>query len=204
MGIQRAIRRGLETAIEPFGWELHRVERGSYQSETSKCRDRLAPYCKGYGLDLGPGGDPITPSAIRVDLPDPYSTAGLLPVQLGGDARKLRWFADATLDYVYSSHLLEDFTDIESILAEWIRVLKPGGNLVLYCPDQVIYERHCRETGQPLNKEHKDPNFNIETVKRALINVSRTRNIHENPHVEIYSWELVAQKATSYADHNNH
>ena len=52
------------------------------QSETSKCRARLAPHCSGSGVDLGPGGDPITPHAIRVDLPHPYAHVGTLPVQL--------------------------------------------------------------------------------------------------------------------------
>ena len=33
-------------------------------------------------VDLGPGGDPITPHTIRVDLPHPYSHVGTLPVQL--------------------------------------------------------------------------------------------------------------------------
>jgi predicted SAM-dependent methyltransferase len=194
--VKRAIRKSAQNFVARYGWELHRI-RGSYTSETSKCRSRLEFYCQGYGIDLGPGGDPITPSAIRVDLPEPYSTAGALPVQLGGDARNLRWFTDHSLDYVYSSHLLEDFSDIEPVLFEWIRVLKPGANLVLYCPDQVIYEEHCRATGQQPNLEHKDPHFNIDTVKRALDKIGRTRNIHEKPLVDIYSWELVAQKIES-------
>src|SRR3954451_8769285 len=69
-----------------------------WQSETSKCRARLAPHCTRYGVDLGPGGDPITPHAIRVDLPQPYSHVGSLPVQLGGDAENLYWFRDGVLD----------------------------------------------------------------------------------------------------------
>ena len=52
----------------------HRVEATpNWQSETSKCRPRLAKFCVGYGIDIGPGGDPIVPAAIRVDLPNPYS-----------------------------------------------------------------------------------------------------------------------------------
>src|SRR4051794_21358440 len=79
------------------------------ESETSKSRERLAKYCEGYGLDLGYGGDPISFSAIRMDLPQPYTRVGELPVQLGGKAENLYWFKDGVLDYVYSSHLLEDF-----------------------------------------------------------------------------------------------
>src|SRR4051812_48311599 len=97
------------------------------RGETSKCRGRLAKYCEGYGLDLGFGGDPITLSAIRMDMVQPYTNVGDFPVQLGGKAENLYWFKDDALDYVFSSHLLEDFLDTESVLREWIRVLKRGG-----------------------------------------------------------------------------
>src|SRR4051812_3625456 len=86
----------------------------TYTSETSKHRDVLAPFCVGYGVDVGFGGDPITEVAIRMDLPEPYAAAGRAPVQLGGDARDLRWFRDGALDFVYSSHVLEDFDEHET------------------------------------------------------------------------------------------
>src|SRR6516165_1499209 len=119
-----------------------------YQSETSKCRERLAPFCLGYGVDLGFGGDPITETAIRIDMPHPYARTGSYEVQLGGDATKLHWFNDNVLDYVYSSHLLEDFEDTRTILLEWLRVLRPGGRLIVFCPDEQVYREHCRRTGQ--------------------------------------------------------
>lgn len=83
-------------------------------SETSKCRERLKKFCIGYGLDIGYGGDPIIPGAITVDLAIPYTKVGDAPLNLGGDARNLYWFADNSLDYVYSSHLLEDFDATET------------------------------------------------------------------------------------------
>jgi hypothetical protein len=79
-----------------------------WPSETSKCRNRLAPFCKGYGLDVGFGGDTITFHAIRVDLPTPYTKVGQSPVQLGGGAGRLISFRDECLNFTYSSHLLED------------------------------------------------------------------------------------------------
>ena len=137
------------------------ISRGSpiWQSETSKCRARLAPYCTGCGVDLGPGGDPITPHAIRVDLPHPYSHVGTLPVQLSGKAENLYWFRDGVLDFVYSSHLLEDYPDTEAVLREWLRVLKPLGNLIIFCPDEQVYRKHCDATGQPYNTHHVHVRF---------------------------------------------
>src|ERR1700677_4863676 len=96
-----------------------------YSSETSKHREDILPFCKGYGLDIGFGGDPVHPTAIRMDMPSPYAYTGEYPVQLGGDCRNLRWISSDSLDYVYSSHVLEDFDrdETEPVLREWLRVI---------------------------------------------------------------------------------
>jgi SAM-dependent methyltransferase len=166
----------------------------SYQSETSKCRARLAPYCQGYGLDLGFGGDPITTSAIRMDLPIPYAYTGNYPVQLGGKAEDLYWFRDGVLDFVYNSHLLEDYVDTEAVLREWLRVLRPGGRLIIFCPDEQVYRRHCAQTGQTYNTHHVHADFSLDKVKGYLERIGGTRLIYENSLVDVYSWDLVCEK----------
>ncbi len=165
-----------------------------YPSETSKCRARLAPYCAGYGLDVGCGGDPVVLHALRMDLPTPYARYSELPVQLGGDAARLHWFADGQLDFVFSSHVLEDFIDTRAVLREWIRVLRPGGRLVLFCPDEQAYRAHCAATGQPYNQHHVHADFSLAFVKRALEGICPVRVLHETPLVDVYSWELVVEK----------
>jgi predicted SAM-dependent methyltransferase len=166
-----------------------------YQSETSKCRKRMVPFCVGYGLDLGFGGDPINETAIRVDLPNPYAKTGTYPVQLGGDATKLRWFADGTLDYIYSSHLLEDFADTRAVLVEWLRVLKPDGRLLIFCPDQVAYEAYCTQHGLVPNQHHAHADFSLRKVQDILAGIGGTKEIHAANLVNVYSWELVVEKA---------
>jgi hypothetical protein len=169
----------------------------TYKSETSKCRDRLLPYCSGYGVDLGFGGDPICTHAIRVDSPRPYADTGDHKVQLGGDAANLYWFKDGVLDFVYSSHLLEDFQNTEYVLKEWLRVLKVMGNLVLFCPDEEIYRAHCRSTGQIYNSQHQHADFSLVKVKNMLLNIGNVQIIHETPLIDTYSWELVARKQST-------
>ena len=167
-------------------------------SETSLARTRLLPYCSGYGLDLGFGGDKVQPSAIGVDLPVPYTHVGNDPVQLGGDARKLVWFRDDVLDYVYSSHLLEDFPpqQTRTIILEWLRVLKVGGRLVLYLPDEQIYRVHCKATGQSYNASHSVPEFSLSWLKNnVLATIPGIEIVHSNPKVETYSFEVVIRKA---------
>jgi predicted SAM-dependent methyltransferase len=165
-----------------------------WPSETAKCRGRLAPFCVGDGADLGFGGDPITPDAIRIDLRTPYAYVGASRPQLHGDATRLSWFNSGSLDYVFSSHLLEDFEDTESVLREWLRVVRPGGRLVLFCPDEQRFRAHCVRTGQVYNAHHKHEHFSLGYVKAVLDRIGLTRVLLENPDVDGYSWDLVVEK----------
>jgi len=169
-------------------------------SETSLCRERLKQYCEGNGLDLGYGGDPIVPSVITIDLPRHYFTPSWLgtpaPQNLKGDARDLYWFTDCSMDYVYSSHLFEDFElkEMKPVLLEWLRVLKPGGYLVLYLPDQQQYKRDCEKRGEIPNPNHKLEGFSLRFFKALLVDLDYIEIIHEDSHCEVYSFEIVIQK----------
>lgn len=184
----------IKKGFQKLGYKLAKQHKVFNLSETSKCRARLAPYCIGNGLDLGFGGDAITESAVRVDFANPYSRTAGQPVQLGGDCLNLEWFRDGSLDYVYSSHLLEDFKDTAAALREWLRVLKPGGLLILFCPDEQKYRTHCKKTGQYYNEYHKHEDFSLSKVKQILASLGQRCVVHENPLVDAYSWELVIKK----------
>ena len=171
-------------------------------SETEKCRERLKKYCVGNGLDLGYGGDPIVPTAITVDLEKPYTDVGDHPQNLKGDARNLYWFRTDCLDYVFSSHLFEDFSpqEMQTILWEWVRVLKPGGYLVLYLPDEQAYRKHCKEHDAPRNTHHEVENFSLEYFKSivdlgpTVIGYPGVKIVHENALCDEYCFEVVLQK----------
>lgn len=167
-----------------------------YQSETSQFRPQLTGFCGGYGLDIGFGGDPIAPHAIRMDLPQPYADTGDATVQLGGDCRDLRWFHDDALDFVYSSHVLEDFdeNETEPVMREWVRVLKPGGNLVLLLPDQPRYVRHCELTNQPYNAHHSIDHFSLDYVTRVAERLANVDRVAAFPELGAYSFGVVFKK----------
>lgn len=140
-------------------------------SETATARALLAPYCQGNGLDIGAGGDPIVPGAICLDRAENSkgrAHEGSHPTHLVGDAGNLFWFRDGVMDYVYSSHCLEDAIDTGAWLVEWGRVLRPGGHLVLFLPDQKTYEACCRADGTLPNQAHKHPDFSLDYVKARL------------------------------------
>jgi predicted SAM-dependent methyltransferase len=63
-------------------------------------------------------------------------------------AEKLDFAKDASVDFIYSSHILEHYgrTEFMNVLREWHRVLKVGGTLRISVPDfracaKIYYER---------------------------------------------------------------
>ena len=105
--------------------------------ETSKChaervrRGEFDRYLCGRGLDIGAGDDPLRPASGAVDVWD----------LADGDAMLLAGVPDVEFDFVYSSHCLEHMLDIPTALANWARVLKPGGWLYVVVPDYCLYEK---------------------------------------------------------------
>lgn len=134
-----------------------------YPSEAHKYLDLTWKYLQGNGLDLGSGGWPVVPRAIQVELPpDKFAayTGGrepAVPVHWHGDIFDLP-FRDNTCDYVHASHLLEDFTREQwvPLFTEWLRVLKPGGYLVILVPDAARWAAAVAK-GQPPNMAHVKP-----------------------------------------------
>ena len=166
-------------------------------SETTHARPVLAKYCEGLGLDIGFGGDAIVPAAITFDMERPYcpSFAGHKQI-MKGDCKNLSMFCNESMDYIYSSHLLEDFTysELKNIIAEWRRVLKPNGLLITNCPDQQKFLAHCHKTGQPLNMAHKEQDFSLQTFKNVADKVGKWEEVFVEPSAGAYSFYLVLRK----------
>lgn len=173
-----------------------------YASETSKHRDKIIKYCTGDGCDIGFGGDPITDAAVRIDFATPYATTGKAPVQLGGDCRNLKWFRDNVLDFVYSSHVLEDFPEGETgnVLREWVRVLKKGGRLILLLPDQQRYLAHCRRENQPVNPHHAIGHFSAEYICEVAAKIPGLSLVECNDALGDYSFFAVFEKQMALSE----
>ena len=76
-------------------------------------------------------GDKYIPGFIHID-------ARKLPhVDYVTPADKLDMFQDNSVDLIYNCHVLEHFkrNDVEKVLEEWYRILKPGGILRIAVPD---------------------------------------------------------------------
>ena len=86
-------------------------------------------------LNLG-CGDKLIKGYINVDLVT--ERAGVTP-DVNCDIRKLTVFDTDYADEILAVHVIEHFWrwEVEDILAEWVRVLKPNGKLILECPNLI-------------------------------------------------------------------
>ena len=91
---------------------------------------------------------------VNVDLPG-GGHFGKTP-DLEHDLTKPLPYEDATADEVFSSHVFEHFErwTAEDVLTDWVRVLKPGGRIVLEMPcfDKIVgYVADCVDAGRPID-----------------------------------------------------
>jgi SAM-dependent methyltransferase len=94
-------------------------------------------YFVGEGMDIGSGNDPL--ALYRELFP---AMRNVRHWDLGdGDAQMMAGVADNSFDFVHSSHCLEHLKDPAMALANWLRILKPSGHLVVMVPDEDLYEQ---------------------------------------------------------------
>jgi SAM-dependent methyltransferase len=142
-------------------WCEGRGELGNWPSESAKYTDLVVHFMppEKNVIEVGSGGWPVVPHALQVELlVDQFETytshQKRPPVQWRRSGIELP-FKDGVADVLYSSHLIEDFKDQESVLREWARVVKPGGLLIILHPDRDIWNYCVKYRGQPCNCSHQ-------------------------------------------------
>jgi SAM-dependent methyltransferase len=106
-------------------------------------------YFVGAGIDVGGGHDSL---ALFTEL-FPLIRNVVIYDQPQGDAQKLENVDDGSFDFVFSSHCLEHVRDPVEALGNWIRVVRPGGYLVISVPDEDLYEQGVWPS--TFNTDHK-------------------------------------------------
>lgn len=170
-----------------------------FQSEADKLKHLIVKYTEGNGIDVACGGSKLVPHAIAMDQPVgvQYANVGDDDIQLRGDGRDLHWFRDGVLDWLHSSHMLEDYVDkdITPILQEWIRVLKPGGYLLLSLPHEGKFYHHCVVEGkQVYNHAHKCKEMSPEYMKEKCESMGDLELVYLSDVKHIYCFVGVWRK----------
>jgi SAM-dependent methyltransferase len=116
-------------------------------------------YLRGDGLEIGPLHRPWpVPADCRMTYTDSFSTEALrtlwspevdgyqiIPIDVVTDATTLSAFTEAHFDFVIASHVIEHLENPVAGIAAGLRVLKPGGVLLLALPDR----RHTFDRSRP-------------------------------------------------------
>jgi SAM-dependent methyltransferase len=135
-------------------------------------RDRLARHLSGTGIEIGALHNPMPVDRARASVryvdrlsldeqrrhyPELGARVTIEP-DIVAEAHRLSPLDDASQDFVIANHLLEHLTDPIGALAEWYRVLKPGGVLFLALPDKrLTFDRdRPRTTLAHLIADHRD------------------------------------------------
>ena len=161
-------------------------------SETSVCRPCLEKFCQGTpGIDLGCGDDLIVPWAIGIDRRQLGKTS-----IIGDISDPSEWFHVCSLAWAFSAHALEDAQDTTTVLKNWIAVLKHGGLLVLFLPDEQQYRDHCAKHNTLPNQDHKHENFSLDYVMLCLNRLGYNNNnvVYCEENIGCYSFALVIRK----------
>jgi SAM-dependent methyltransferase len=159
----------------PVGYE-------SRKSYARRCREGFwdAFIAGGAVLDIGYRGGladalPIVPGAVGIELDhvrisddriEPWASSG----PNGYDGLHLP-ANDGQMDTVYASHVLEHVPNPQLSLAEWHRVLRIGGTMIVTVPSAYLYERRLTVPPSRFSSEHLrsfTPGSLLELVETAL------------------------------------
>jgi predicted SAM-dependent methyltransferase/ADP-heptose:LPS heptosyltransferase len=176
-------------------------------NEAGKIVWEIVKWTKGRGLDIGAGMYRAFPHFITVDNNIDQQLFGHpmpRPDIYVDDGGNLDMVADACMDFVFSSHMLEHVEPEKLVktLKEWFRVLKLGGFMVLYLPDEDEYPK-VGEDGA--NKDHKW-NVSFNEVMRLMYHAHAhdLMDFQKRNQEQEYSLYFVFKKVRETPKHFHH
>jgi SAM-dependent methyltransferase len=106
-------------------------------------------YFVGDGIDIGGKPDPLV---LYQELFPLMKSVRMWDWE-DGDAEFMAGVADNTYDFVFASHCLEHLRDPFVGLGNWLRIVKPGGHLIINVPEEDLYEQGTFPS--TYNRDHK-------------------------------------------------
>ena len=101
----------------------------------------------------------------------------------------MKGIADNVYDFAHSSHCLEHMVDPHVALTNWIRIVKPGGHLIVTVPEEYLYERG--KWPSRFNGDHKW-SFSISKTRHEMPKaICLLEMLQKYQNVEVIKLELI-------------
>lgn len=169
--------------------------------ESDKIRGSIEHYLVGKTvLDLGCGASKVIPWAVGVDdwseHTNPPAHGDILRARIDPEDTSLEKLLNGKkFEVVFSSHALEHMrTPILETIHHWLSFVKPGGNLILYLPDERHY-KYSSAAPAARNPAHKHFltqdvfTWYLEQISYVTIKENR---MHLGP--DLYSFLVILEK----------
>lgn len=181
----------------------------------NKAREEFGKYLKKWviennrfsnGIDVGAGTSRCDDMIVSIDQQPDYRYAH---AQLVWDCANLEIFANDKLDFIFSSHCLEDFEDIPTVFCNWWKKLKIGGLMLLLLPSMEICNcEFCKGKSRyvPVGSPNGNPSHRTNTgrqfLEKMLADLKKSdriidyavEQIDSIPHNESSSVDIVIRK----------
>ncbi len=129
---------------------MHMAESAKPQVILRRVMQGMLPML-GSGIDVGAGGTSMPPEWRWWEQLDMDCTPWDMEQ---GDAHYLQSVQDEQYDWLLSSHCLEHLAHPGLALTNWVRVVKPGGRLLISVPHRTLYEGRTQLPSK-WNPDHK-------------------------------------------------
>lgn len=160
------------------------------------------------GIDVGCGTNRLSMEILAIDqqpdrryshcdlVHDCATLDGIKPFDFSG---KKYEFIDNEFDFIFSSHCLEDFENIESVFYAWWRKLKPDGFMILLLPDMEggRYAKVGEPNGNPSHRSNVGKNFMLNVLEKLKAEKSidyEVVQVDTIPHNVSCTVDIVIQK----------
>jgi predicted SAM-dependent methyltransferase len=151
------------------------------------------------GIDVGCGTARIDNMILSIDQNPEWKYAH---AQMVWDCHDLELFNNDALDFIFSSHVLEDFEDIPLVFMRWWAKIKRGGFMLLLLPDMENCDcSNCKGDSRYAKVEDGgNPSHKTNVGKKFIVNLLQRKKERGDLNYEILQMDSIPHNESSSVD----